>query len=227
MNKYEKKKKKRRRKSVLALIWYYQQVIYVFSLSTHCLNTGSCLALKLTWVPSGIPPYNVWGHVMSYSASCVQFIHCCLHCFIWTFLTRIALNYARWGAVWQPLKMKYLLVFSQAKSATSPTAHMRQHQASKLTAVFLKSKAIFFSPLSRSWAQKSSFHLVDIKPFIHTCCLRLRHCPVYEGAASQLALYHNYQSDEQHCYYYDAISVPKKKKQAQDLNLTSYYETSL
>lgn len=36
------------------------------------------------------------------------------HCFIWTFLTRIALNYARWGAVWQPLKMKYLLVFSQA-----------------------------------------------------------------------------------------------------------------
>lgn len=37
------------------------------------------------------------------------------HCFIWTFLTRIALNYARWGAVWQPLKTKYLLVFSQAK----------------------------------------------------------------------------------------------------------------
>lgn len=38
-----------------------------------------------------------------------------LHCFIWTFLTRIVLNYARWGAVWQPLKMKYLLVFSQAR----------------------------------------------------------------------------------------------------------------
>lgn len=37
------------------------------------------------------------------------------HCFIWTFLTRIALNYARRGAVWQPLKMKYLLVFSQAQ----------------------------------------------------------------------------------------------------------------
>ena len=37
------------------------------------------------------------------------------HCFIWTFLTRIALNYAQRGAVWQPLKMKYFLVFSQAK----------------------------------------------------------------------------------------------------------------
>lgn len=51
------------------------------------------------------------------------------HCFIWTFLTRIALNYARRGAVWQPLKMKYFLVFSQAKD--------RSHEAiSQLQTVF-------------------------------------------------------------------------------------------
>lgn len=51
------------------------------------------------------------------------------HCFIWTFLTRIALNYARRGAVWLPLKMKYLLVFSQAEDQRG-----RQFTWSRVTA---------------------------------------------------------------------------------------------
>lgn len=47
-------------------------------------------------------------------------------CFIWTFLTGIALNCARRGAFWPPLKTKYLPVFSlagaSAESGAAPGA---------------------------------------------------------------------------------------------------------
>lgn len=48
-------------------------------------------------------------------------------CFIWTFLTGIALNCARRGAFWPPLKAKYLLVFSLAGAQLCPACSRRRH----------------------------------------------------------------------------------------------------
>lgn len=84
------------------------------------LNICSCFALEVEpgadWksLPLLLP-----GHVMTYFSVLCTVYSPPLRCFIWTFLTGIALNYARRGAFWPSLKMKYLLVFSLAESDCS------------------------------------------------------------------------------------------------------------
>lgn len=53
------------------------------------------------------------------------------HCFIWTFLTRIALNYARWGAVGRPLKMEYSAGVFSGRRRTSLNVHMKPQRSSQ------------------------------------------------------------------------------------------------
>lgn len=100
------------------------------------LNICSCFALEVEpgadWKSL---PVLVPGHVMTYFSVLCTVYSPPLRCFIWTFLTGIALNYARRGAFWPSLKMKYLLVFSLARDRPSPTVHFQKHQNSEHTAV--------------------------------------------------------------------------------------------
>lgn len=70
--------------------------------SSPCFVPGACNDI------AGRPVYSLFSVAAS--------------CFIWTFLTGIALNCARWGAFWPPLKAKYLPVFSLAGAQPSPAS---------------------------------------------------------------------------------------------------------
>lgn len=115
----------------------------MFTPSKQGFSICSCSALKSTWVPAGIPP-NIVRRACHDIFGVLCTVYSLLpHCFIWTFLTRIALNYARWGAVWQPLKMKYLLVFSQARDQRGRRFTWSGVAAPNLLALYSQNQEVF------------------------------------------------------------------------------------
>lgn len=99
-------------------------------------------------------------------------------CFIWTFLTGIALNCARRGAFWPPLKTKYLPVFSLAgasvESGAAPGAADDGAERRAQTCRLCSSCRWF--PSSPSGLGPSAgaprFHRFPVFVFTHACYTR-------------------------------------------------------
>lgn len=83
----------------------------------RCVNTCSCFAVKGT----------CWNRLRA--SHDISSVLCTLysllpHCFIWTFFTRIALNYAQWGAARPPFEDEIFSGVFSGRSPASRTVHM-------------------------------------------------------------------------------------------------------